>query len=155
MKGLKSVNDITDAAMITVKTYWVLVTCQSCAKRFHITSFNPHNDLSLRGTITYHPLIFPGGSDGKESTCSAGDLGSVPESGRPPPLEKEVATHSHILAWRIPWTGDPGGLQSMGSQRVGHDWETNALTFHFHIYQIGKPKLRLKTYPKKSQNHKI
>ena len=36
-------------------------------------------------------------------------------------LEKEMATHSSILAWRIPWTEDPGGLQSMGSQRVGHD----------------------------------
>ena len=37
------------------------------------------------------------------------------------PLEEEVATHSRILAWRIPWTQEPGGLQSMGSQRVGHD----------------------------------
>ena len=37
------------------------------------------------------------------------------------PLEKEMATHSSILAWRIPWTEEPGGPQSMGSQRVGHD----------------------------------
>ena len=37
------------------------------------------------------------------------------------PLEKEMAPHSRTLAWRIPWTGEPGGLQSMGSQRVGHD----------------------------------
>ena len=37
------------------------------------------------------------------------------------PLEEEMATHSSILAWRIPWTGEPGGLQSMGSQRVRHD----------------------------------
>ena len=37
------------------------------------------------------------------------------------PLEKEMATHSNILAWRIPWTEELGGLQSMGSQRVGHD----------------------------------
>ena len=37
------------------------------------------------------------------------------------PLEKEMATHSRILAWEIPWTEEPGGLQSMGSQRVGHD----------------------------------
>ena len=36
-------------------------------------------------------------------------------------LEKEMATHSGILAWRIPWTEEPGGLQAMGSQRVGHD----------------------------------
>ena len=37
------------------------------------------------------------------------------------PLEKEMTTRSSILAWRIPWTEEPGGLQSMGSQRVGHD----------------------------------
>ena len=37
------------------------------------------------------------------------------------PLEREMATHSSILAWRIPWTEEPGGLQSMGSQRIGHD----------------------------------
>ena len=37
------------------------------------------------------------------------------------PLEKDIATHSSILAWRIPWTEEPGGLQSIGSQRVGHD----------------------------------
>ena len=37
------------------------------------------------------------------------------------PLEKEMATHSSILAWEIPWTEEPSGLQSMGSQRVGHD----------------------------------
>ena len=38
------------------------------------------------------------------------------------PLEEGMATHSSILAWRIPWTEEPGGLQSMGSQRVGHNW---------------------------------
>ena len=45
----------------------------------------------------------------------------VPSLGREVPLEKEMATHSSILARRIPWTEEPGGLQSMGSQRVGHD----------------------------------
>ena len=45
------------------------------------------------------------------------------------PLEKEVAPHSSILAWRIPWTEEPGGLQSVESQRVGQDRVTN--TFHF------------------------
>ena len=39
-------------------------------------------------------------------------------------LEKEMATHCSILAWEIPWIEEPGGLQPMGSQRVGHDWET-------------------------------
>ena len=41
--------------------------------------------------------------------------------GQEDPLEKEMATHSSILAWRIPWTEEPGGLQSTGSQKVGHD----------------------------------
>ena len=46
-------------------------------------------------------------------------------------LEKEMATHSSILAWEIPRTEEPGGLQSMGSQRVGHDWATNTFaTLH-------------------------
>ena len=45
----------------------------------------------------------------------------VQSLGQEDPLEKEMATHSSILAWRIPWTGEPGGLQSMGWQRVGHN----------------------------------
>ena len=45
----------------------------------------------------------------------------VPSLGWEDPLEKEMATHSWTLAWRIPRTQEPGGLQSMGSQRVGHD----------------------------------
>ena len=45
------------------------------------------------------------------------------------PLEKEMAIHSSILAWKIPWTEKPGGLQSTGWQRVRHDWATNTFTF--------------------------
>ena len=45
--------------------------------------------------------------------------------GREDPLEKGMATYSSILAWRISWTEEPGGLQSRGSQIVGHDWVTN------------------------------
>ena len=64
---------------------------------------------------------FPGGSDSKKSACSAGDPGSIPGLGRS--LEKEMATHSNILAWRISWIEKPGKLQSMGSQRVGQaEW---------------------------------
>ena len=46
---------------------------------------------------------------------------------RKDPLEEEMATDSSILAWRIPWTEEPGGLQSMGSQKVGHSWATNTI----------------------------
>ena len=55
------------------------------------------------------------------SACSAGDVGSIPGSGRPILLEKEMATHSSILAWEIPRREEPGVLQSRGSQRVRHD----------------------------------
>ena len=46
--------------------------------------------------------------------------------GQEDPLEKGMAAHSSFLAWRIPWTEEPGGLWSMGSQRVGYDWATNS-----------------------------
>ena len=62
---------------------------------------------------------FLGGLEGKESACQAGDSGSIPGLGNP--LEEEMATHSSILAWRIPWTKEPGGLQSMDSQRIRHN----------------------------------
>ena len=45
----------------------------------------------------------------------------VQSLGRDDPLEKDIATHSSILAWKIPWKEEPGGLQSMGLQRIGHD----------------------------------
>ena len=60
-------------------------------------------------------LDFPGGSDGKESARNVGDLGLIPGLGRSP--GEEMATHSSILAWRIPCTEEPGGLRG-GSQRV-------------------------------------
>ena len=59
---------------------------------------------------------FPGGSDGKESACKTW----VSSLSKEDPLEKGMATHSSILAWRIPWTG---------SQRAGHDWATFTFTF--------------------------
>ena len=62
---------------------------------------------------------FPRGSEVKASASNAGDLGSIP--GSEDPLEKEMATHFSILAWRIPWMEEPGGLPSTGSHSVGHD----------------------------------
>ena len=62
---------------------------------------------------------FPGGLDGKASVCNAGD--PVRSLGWEDPLEKEMAAHSSILAWKIPRTAEPGRLLSMGSQRVGHN----------------------------------
>ena len=72
-------------------------------------------------SVYRHPE-FPGGTSGKEPPVNAGDVrdtGSM--SGRKDPLEEGMATQWSTLVWRIPWTEEPGGLQSMESQRVGHD----------------------------------
>ena len=58
----------------------------------------------------------------------------VPSLGQEDPLEERMATHSSFLAWRIPWTEEPSGLQSMWSQRVRHDWATKVRT-HTHSIQ--------------------
>ena len=67
---------------------------------------------------------FPGGSDSKESTCNAGDSGSI--------RVQKISWRrrfSSSLAWRIPWAEEPGGLQSMGLQRVPRNWGTTTFTF--------------------------
>ena len=69
---------------------------------------------------------FPGGSEGKESACHEGESGLMPGLERS--SEKGMATHSSIFVWRILWTEDPGGLQSMGLQRVGHNRAINTFT---------------------------
>ena len=78
---------------------------------------------------------FPGGSHGKESACNIGDAGSVPVLERSP---VEGNGNSSILAWRIPWTEEPGGLQFMELQRVGHDRVTNT---HKGLYVSEWPNL--------------
>ena len=60
-------------------------------------------------------FFFPGGLNSKEQSLGQED-----------PLEKGMATHSSVLAWRIPGAGEPGGLPSMGSHRAGHDWSDSA-----------------------------
>ena len=61
------------------------------------------------------------------------------------PLEKKMATHSSILAWRVPWTAELGGLQSMGLQRVWHDWATSlspSVSFCFSLHMLSMLFLR-------------
>ena len=84
--------------------------------RFEIKGCNPF-DWVIQGLLWW--------LSGKKSTCSEGgaeDSGSILGSGRF--LEEEMAAHSSMLAWKIPWSEEPGGLQSMGLQRAGHDWVT-------------------------------
>ena len=70
---------------------------------------------------------FPGSSEGKESACNWETW--VRFLGWEDPLEKGMATRVRILAWKSPLIEEPGMLQSVGSQRVGHDWVTNTFTF--------------------------
>ena len=91
------------AFQIWIGRFKILNFKLNCFK-FHLNLIN--TNLNIRE--------FPGSSVGKESACNAGDLGSITGLGRS--LEKEMATHSSILAWKIPWTEKPGGLQSMGSK---------------------------------------
>ena len=56
-------------------------------------------------------------------------------------LDKKMATHSSILAWKIPWREQPGRLQSTGSRRVGHDWATSLYTYtHLQNFKVSKTK---------------
>ena len=79
--------------------------------------------LSMFSTLKLGSILllgFPGGSDGKESESAMQETW-VQCLGQEDPLEMGMATHSSVLAWRIPWTKELGSLLSMGSQRVRHD----------------------------------
>ena len=75
-------------------------------------------------------LGFLDGARGKEPTCQETQVQSLD---REDPLEEGTATHSSVLAWKSPWTEEPGGLQFVGSQRVEHDWSDLACT-QAHLY---------------------
>ena len=87
---------------------------------------------------------FPDGSDGRESACKARYPGLI--LGWKDPLEKGMATHSSILAWRIPRTEETGRLQFMGLQRVGHDWAPNAVAVTG-AFKIIVPQPSLEPWP--------
>ena len=82
----------------------------------------------LWGKLGLTLVSFPGGSEVKASASNAGDTGSIPGSGRSP--GEGNGTWSSTPAWKILWTEKPGGLQSMGSQRVG---QTEQLSIHAHM----------------------
>ena len=82
------------------------------------------------------PVLLPGKSHGQRSLVGCSPWGRTRLSGfvftfHFHALEKEMATHSSVLAWRIPGTGEPGGLLSMGSDRVGHNWSDSAAASEF------------------------
>ena len=89
--------------------------------------------LGRQVSIQKESLLYPedqwlekkGGFVSKMPTVQETQVRSLGQEG---PLEKEMVTHSSILAWRIPWMEEPGRLQSSGSQRVRHDWETSLVS---------------------------
>ena len=89
-----------------------------------------------------HMVGFPGSSDGKESACNAGHLGLIPRL--EDPLEEGMATHSSILAWRIPWMEEPGGLQPMGhresdmTEQLTPSLSLFRASFKYHLLNIQK-----------------
>ena len=113
---------------------WVQLGLSSCLRLYVYYSWGPgstHGDRGNSSPTDKHILCycstvfitpanllwgFRGGLDGKESACTAGDLPGSRIS-----LEKGMETHSSILAWRIPWTEEPGWLQSIGLQSVRHN----------------------------------
>ena len=106
---------------------FLLLCCMSCLyilkiKPLSVASFANIFFQSVGCLLGFLFFFFNcsfGGSEVKASAWNVGDPGSIP--GWEDPLEKEMATHSSTLAWRIPWKKEPGRLQSVGSQRVGHD----------------------------------
>ena len=76
------------------------------------------------------------------------------------PLEKEMTTHSSVFAWKIPWMEEPGRLQSMGSQRIGHDWATNTCTCK-HLHKpwmeseslVSPPRMETSSLCSSQENH--
>ena len=96
------------------------VSSHSCLQGIFLTQeWNP-------GLLHCRRFLFPGASESKE-------LPTMQETwvwflGQEDPLEKGMATHYTVISWRIPWTEEPGGLLSLGSQRVGQDWVTDTFT---------------------------
>ena len=100
--------------------------------RFNFIVLHKWKDCHIN--FIYWNLSFPGDSDGKESACSAGDLSSIPGSVRSP-----VEINDNLLLYsclKNSWTEVPGELQSVGSQRVRHDWDTNTTYVYMSVYNI-------------------
>ena len=100
---------------LLVKRLETNVSCLCSNTYVHLVLVHQLSHLSLGGSVV--------------NSLPAVQETLVQSLGREDPLEKGMATHFSILAWRIPWTEEPSELQSMGLQRVRHDWVTNIFTF--------------------------
>ena len=115
----------------TLIIWRLLVWCTN--KRSQLT-FNPCLSFQLHWINNWVKLRLPRWHSGKNTPANVGDEGLI--SLWEDPLETKMVTHSSILAWTIPWTEEPGGLQSLGSQRVRHNWATKQQQ-HSHSGQRG------------------
>ena len=89
----------------------------------------PQVKFWLRKDLPLCRTCFPGGASGKQCACQCRRHETQVRSlSQEDPLEEGMATHSSILAWRIPWTEEPGGLQSTGLHRVRHAWSDSTCT---------------------------
>ena len=114
------------AILILAPELWLRQSNQK-AETVRLDSKQKRPKYVLSNNIANQLLGFPGISDGKESACNAGDKRNiVPSLGQKDPLKKGMATHSSILAWRIPWTEELGRLQSIALHGVGHNWSNLA-----------------------------
>ena len=125
---------------------WIILHTLICIFQWTMWSFSTSFNVTLRLQIQVRDIFYFNillliiewdGTNGNELTCHAGhirDVVLIPRLGDP--LEEGKATHSSILAWRIPWTEEPGGLQSIGLHRVRYNW-SNLVHMHIIEYLVG------------------
>ena len=104
------------------QTLWLQFSIDSFLEK--INAFYKSQNPLKKAVSTREGWGFPGGSEVKNLPINVGDMQDtwVCSLSQEDPLEEEMATHSSILAWEIPWTEDPGGLQFTGWQRIRHSW---------------------------------
>ena len=118
---------------LRMQVVWLLSSTREKILKFFKTMPSLLNFLSI------YIWDFPADSDGKVFDFMWETL--VQSLSQEDLLEKEMATHCSILAWKIPWTQESGSLQSMRSQIVGHDWATFITDLHYYYYlYLGRPK---------------
>ena len=136
-------SSISSNRKVTTESWVYLSTChpEKWQSSYHGDIFS-NQGLHIQRILLATPRGFPGGTSGKAPACQCRRRNRLRTQfqslDREDPLEEDMATHFSILVWRIPWTEEPGGLQSTGSQRVRHDWSNLAHT-HAHPQNVLVP----------------